>query len=276
MKRIISATVALALSGAIWACSSDSNNNPSDGGGATGGTTAGTGGTPSTGGTTTATGGTKATGGTTAATGGTAGTGGAATGGTGGTTADGGDGGPAAPPPPVLGAQIDRIGRPGVNTALTDPFDLEGPTTTENAAKDAYNAEGDPTKWAASFQSEIEQNLAIINALDANCENQLAESPTKTDGGTTRYSALGGVLVDDELYVNTAATTCGQYLAVEANATGIVPNADCGGRTLSYDVIDTTYSVLAIGKLTGVSDGVSEDDHADKQTATFPFLAPPQ
>jgi hypothetical protein len=274
MRRIISATVALALSGAIWACSSSSNNGSStDGGGATGGTggTAATGGTSSTGGKA-ATGGTSATGGTTAATGGTTGTGGAATGGTGGTTTDGGDAGP--PGPPVLGAQIDRLGRPGVNTALTDPFDIE--TTSENDVKDAYNAASDPTKWAASFQSEIEQNLAIINGLDANCENQLAESPTKTDGGTSRYSALGGVLVDDELYVNTAATTCGQYLAVEANATGIVPNADCGGRTLSYDVIDTTYSALAIGALSGVGDGVSEDDHADKQTATFPFLAPPQ
>ncbi len=272
MRRIISATVALALSGAIWACSSDNNGSPADGGGATGGT-AGTGGTPSTGGT--STGGKASTGGTTA-TGGTTGTGGTTA--TGGTTGgpDAGDGGPPPPPPPVLGAQIDRLGRPGVNTALTDPFDLEGPTTTENAAKDAYNAASDPTKWAASFQSEIEQNLAIINGLDANCENQFAESPTKTDGGTSRYDALGGVLVDDELYVNTAATACGQYLAVEANATGIVPNADCGGRTLSYDVIDTTYSVLAIGKLAGVSDGVSEDDHADKQTATFPFLAPPQ
>ena len=66
--------------------------------------------------------------------------------------------------------------------------------------------------------------------------------------------------------------TCGQYLGVEANAVGI-PNADCGGRTPEYDVIDTTYSVLAAGVLSGVSDGIVADG---KVTTTFPFLAPPQ
>jgi hypothetical protein len=86
------------------------------------------------------------------------------------------------------------------------------------------------------------------------------------------------VLADDRLYLNTkvgdsGALTCGQYLAVEANATGIVPNQDCGGRTLAYDVIDTTYSALAAGVLSGVTDGVASDG---KPTTTFPFLAAPQ
>src|SRR5690242_6466996 len=62
---------------------------------------------------------TQATGGT----GGTAGT--AGSGGTGGTGGTGGSGGADAaifPAAPILGAQIDRMGRPGINTALTNPF----------------------------------------------------------------------------------------------------------------------------------------------------------
>jgi hypothetical protein len=58
---------------------------------------------------------------------------------------------------------------------------------------------------------------------------------------------------------------------VEANATTIIPNTDCGGRTPLEDVIDETYSLLAIGATSGVSDGVALDSTVT--TDTFPFLA---
>jgi hypothetical protein len=85
------------------------------------------------------------------------------------------------------------------------------------------------------------------------------------------------VLADDQLYVNTASTTCTQYLAVEANAVNVVPNSDCGGRALTYDVIDTSFSVLAVGALTGVGDDISSDSDGNIQSNTaFPFLAAPR
>jgi hypothetical protein len=131
------------------------------------------------------------------------------------------------------------MGRPGVNTALTDPFNIVT-GMTEDQVKDAYNAEADPTKWSTEFKAYIKTNLAILDALDTTsaatgCGNQLLYNKPAGTG----YDSLAGVLVDDRLYLNTKVPTsgslsCTQYLAVEANAVGSV-NSDCGGRTLTYE-----------------------------------------
>lgn len=168
---------------------------------------------------------------------------------------------------PALGTQIERMGRPAVNTALNKTFVTD--TAMKNAAKDAYNAA--TQEDFASFATEIRGNLGIIDSLDTNCGNQFAAATPLDD---MRYAALAGVLADDEVYVNTATGTCTIYLAVEANATGIITNSDCGGRTPNMDVIDTTYSVLAVGGLSGVDDDVDSDDQTHSLTA-FPFLAAP-
>lgn len=194
--------------------------------------------------------------------GGQAGAGGSGTGGAGNA---GGAGGP-----PALGAQIDRLGRPAINTAITDPFDNNA--TTHGSKQDMYNA-STPAAAATTFETAFEANLAVFDGLDVICGNQFAADKTKTDA--TRYKPLADVLLDDQLYLDTSSATCTTYLAVEANATGIIPNTDCGGRTLTEDVIDVSYSVLATGMTTGVTDGVSADDKVSAQTATFPFLAPP-
>jgi hypothetical protein len=299
--------LAVSLFGAgfvVSACSSDDTEAPAlpgsttgttgDGGPAADGGTTST--SSSTGGATAGSTGTTATAGTSTGAGSTStSTGGTSTGGTGTGTGDAsveasaGEGGPKdaasdASAPPTLGAQIDRIGRPAINTALTAPFSTG---TAHDMATDAYNAEADPAMWSPKFKSEIRANLAIYDALDSNastngCGNQFAIGPASDggtgDAGTNRYDPLATVLVDDRLYVNTkigdsGIVTCGQYLAVEANATGTVPNQDCGGRTLRYDVIDTTYSLLAVGTATGVTDGVMLSSPI---TDTFPFVAPPQ
>lgn len=171
--------------------------------------------------------------------------------------------------PPPLGPQIDRMGRAGVNTALTAPFDLN--SSTKGATQDAYNAASNPAQWGSQFGARIAANLAIIDSLDGVCGNQLLAGPAPTPG---RYATLASVLADDQIYVNTGSGTCDVYLAVEANAVGIA-NSDCGGRTPIVDVIDRTYSVLAIGALAGVSDNVSRDADATHSTRTFPFLAQP-
>jgi hypothetical protein len=173
------------------------------------------------------------------------------------------------PPPPALGAQIDRFGRPAINTALNHPFD--GNKTTKDAAKDTWNGNGTLSNWVSTFSAEVQGNLAVLDALDANCGNQLGAGATPVAG---RYKTIGDVLSMDRLWINTAATTSTIYLAVEANALGAVPNTDGGGRTLPMDVIDTSYTLLGAG-LGGImiGDGISAD--ADTAGTTFPFLAAP-
>lgn len=177
-----------------------------------------------------------------------------------------GDVGPTIPTPPALGTQIDRIGRPGVSTALIAPF--EANATAKGTKKDAYNAAA-PDAWVG-FATDMSASLAIYDALDTVCGNQLAAGANAVAG---RYGTLGAVLSNDRLWVNTASTTCTTYLAVEANATGILANTDCGGRRFGYDVIDTTFSVLAVGAFGGVTDGIAADD--GMPGTTFPFLAAP-
>ncbi|MFO0588019.1 MAG: DUF4331 family protein [Polyangiaceae bacterium] len=201
------------------------------------------------------TGGATATGGTTAT--------GGSTGGSGGTTTT-----TMMPKPPTLGAQIDRMGRPAINTALDHTFDTDA--TAKDTAKDAWNANSDASTWA-TYVPEVEKNLAILDSLDTVCGNQLLADKNKNDA--SRYAGLAGVLADDRLFVNTAGSACTQYLAVEGNAIGLANN-DCGGRRLSYDVIETSYSALAAGMLTGIDDKIAISDAAKGET--FPYLAAPQ
>ena len=179
------------------------------------------------------------------------------------------------PPAPAVGAdQIDRMGRAGVNTALTNPFfraSVPSEETMHEMVQDEYNGAANPAQWAGMFESEIATNLAILDSLDRNCGNQLLAGSSATAG---RYNALAGVLADDQLYVNTASGTCNQYLAVEANAVGIANN-DCGGRTPLENSIDTTYSVLAAGALSGVTNGITKDADGTASLTGFPFLDRP-
>ena len=179
------------------------------------------------------------------------------------------------PPPPRVGAvQIDRMGRAGVNTALTNPFFRESVASEESQHErilDDYNAANDPSQWVARFSSLIASNLAILDGLDGVCGNQVLAGPAPVAG---RYKALADILADDQLYVNTASGTCNQYLAVEANAIGIL-NPDCGGRTPLENTIDITYSVVAAGTLTGVTNGVTSDADGTASLTVFPFLDRP-
>ena len=182
-------------------------------------------------------------------------------------TSTGGSGGPA---PPSLGQQIDRMGRPAINTAVNNTFELDD--AKKGAAKDEWNGNSDPSSWS-KYTAEIEANLGILDALDGTCGNQLFADTTKMDG--TRYATLAGVLADDRLWVNTGSTTCTTYLGVEANATNAIPNTDCGGRKPSYEVMKLTYTIAAAGMVsTAVSDGTTPVA-AKTTVATFPYFAAP-
>lgn len=186
------------------------------------------------------------------------------------------DTGPTKPNPPGLGAQIDRMGRPGINTAVNKTF--ADPTTVRGPAQNAYNANGTRSGWAGAFQNEIASNLAIYDGIDRNCGNQAFASADAgaQNSSALRYATLASVLADDRLWLDSANATCNQYLGVELNATGAVANTDCGGRALKYDVIDVTYTALG-STLTGtpVTDGVDAVPGKVNGT-TFPYLAAPQ
>lgn len=238
---------ALALSlGATTACGSDDD----DGGG---GGKAGTG----------ATGGSS---------GGSGGTSGGGSGGTAGATGGNGGTGGGTPAAPTLGAQMDRMGRPAINTALNKVIETDA--TAKQAGKTAYNQDPTASNWGTQYGAEFAKNLAIFDSLDTVCGNQLLYSPS--DAGSP-YGTLAGALSSDWLIVDTTKTACG-YLGVEAPILGL-GTGNCGGRQLTDDVIDLTYSGVAAGTAGFDSSGPLIGDTIDANdkpfTDTFPYLAAP-
>ena len=222
---------------------------------------------------------------------------------------DGGNGSDASanfPAAPSIGAQMDRLGRPAINTVLNHGFDTGG-----DASKNAYNQDGSPGGWAAAYAALFAGNLAIIDVLDtglscngmgtctendaavpgSGCGNQAFYNGMPAGGGAAgpdSYSVLAGVLTNDQLYLDTTktmaelSTTHQGYLAVELNAFGVIQNTVGGGRAPTMDIIDTSYTALAIG-ITGFDathdfapafgDGVGP--HTGVTNTAFPFLAAP-
>src|SRR5262245_43193581 len=171
----------------------------------------------------------------------------------------GDDGGGGFPNPPSLGGQIDRMGRPGINTVLNAVLEAGA---AKEAKKDAYNEAADAAAWATTevkagvtIVQEFSKNLAIFDVLDKGdgvvpdpdgCGNgALYQAPASA----TSYAMLATVLADDELYVDTAKSDCTFYLSLEVEAAtgGAVTHTACGGRTLTQDVIDVSYSLLGAG-----------------------------
>ena len=138
--------------------------------------------------------------------------------------------------------QVDREGRPGVNTVLIS-----------SGTKDAYNSNNDPNTWAPQFQAEIATSLTVVDRLDGVPGNALLGD----------NQALAGILVDDRLTIDTDHSNCDAYLAVELGVAN-----DCGGRTLKRDVIDDTLTAL-VGS--PVSDNVANDSAFLNK---FPFVGP--
>ncbi len=190
------------------------------------------------------------------------------------------------PAAPTVGAQIDRVGRPAVSTALVRGFDASGAAQTD---KLAYNRNSDSSTWLAPTNlAEFAKNLALIDVLDTaattGCGNQAFYNGNPNGGGAataTSYFALATILANDQLFLDTSKAACAFYLAVEFGAaTGNYQT--CGGRAPEYDVIDFSYSMLASGvggfTIAGTSitpkigDMVSK--HDDYLT-DFPYLGEP-
>lgn len=208
---------------------------------------------------------------------------------------------PPVPPPPQLGAQLDRMGRPAIAAALVglrDPIDI---ATTK---QDAYNAASDPATWASapvatgrSIAAELAANLALLDVLDKGngaivaspgCHNQILFNGNVTGGGSpvpASYETLAGFLANDMLYLDTALTTCASYLSLELEAATAgasqYRHTQCGGRTPTHDAIDVSYSLLFAGLggftdppglLPRIVDGVAP--HTDTSDS-FPYFGSP-
>lgn len=205
------------------------------------------------------------------------------------------------PDPPRIGMQIERMGRPAINTALIGLRDISNTATMK---KDIYNGLSDPSVWGSatiangrSVAAEIAANLGILDILDkgntslpgtVGCGNQVLYNGNPGGGGgppaATSYNAFAALLAEDMLYVDTSKPTCAAYLALEFEVAtgGVIMHTQCGGRTPTHDVIDVSLSALIAGfngftttpaRLPLIKDEVSA--HADVSDTEFPYFGAP-
>jgi hypothetical protein len=170
----------------------------------------------------------------------------------------------------IAGRQVDRMARPFVENTLlgVSPF---SPDDASGLRRQEYNQT--LPMDAGRFIEDIQKSLAFQDSLDGKCGNQMLAEPNES---ASRYQALANVFADDRLWVNSASSVCTQFFAVElASLAGRdVLNSDCGGRSPTYDTSNVWRSLLIAGTLSGVTDGLHEDEHPPSATV-FPFLVPP-
>lgn len=136
------------------------------------------------------------------------------------------------------GMQVDRMGRPAINTALVmgdDPM-----TPADESRKTEFNL-ASPANDFADFGADMQ---AIIESLSQ-----------RAPGASFSPEALTGFLLPD-------------ILTVDTSMPGVFPN----GRGLTDDVIDVALSLVVLGETSGVSDGV--DGNFEGFPGMFPYLSP--
>jgi hypothetical protein len=140
--------------------------------------------------------------------------------------------------------QIDRMGRPAVNTVFvpSNPFEKD-----EASAKNTFNA-AQPKNDKANFRAEVVDTLQVLFSLnDASGDNKADDA--------MKISGLADVLLPDILTFDTAKS-----------------DGFLNGRRLADDVIDAELNLITEGAVK--SDCVSKNDRAFR--ASFPYLATPR
>lgn len=149
--------------------------------------------------------------------------------------------------------QVDRMGRPAINTVVNSSGPLVGAPTE---AKNVYNA-GKPENDVADFTTAVISALQIYSSLDP------VEGPYTDE----QAAGLAAALLPDILTYDTSTTAAGPL----------------NGRQLADDVIDIELSLVTGGDILGIfpdrdafgginSDGVGP--HSD-YLAVFPYLGMP-
>jgi hypothetical protein len=151
--------------------------------------------------------------------------------------------------------QIDRVGRPAINTVFNGLI-LPGTSDYNGLEKDAFNAQR-PSADRSTTTDNVKTVLnAIGNVLTANAAT--AYTPGEV-------SAIAGVLLPDELTLTLGSA------APFASGTSLGTLA-LNGRKLGDDVIDAEFALLTNFAIT-TGDGVAANDKAF--SSAFPYLASP-
>jgi hypothetical protein len=170
----------------------------------------------------------------------------------------------------IGGKPIDRMALPFVKNTLlgTAPFSTDD---ASGVRRGEFNAALPTT--SAEFIADFQKTLAFQDSLDGKCGNQILAAAEDTPA---RYLRLAKLFAENRLWVNSASTVCTQFFAVElSNLTGDKSlSGDCGGRSPTYDAPNVWRSLLIAGMVTGITDGLHQDEHPPSATQ-FPFLAPP-
>jgi hypothetical protein len=140
--------------------------------------------------------------------------------------------------------QIDRMGRPAVNTVFvpSNPFEKD-----EKSGKNSFNA-SQPKNDKAKFRAEVVDTLQVLHSLNDNAGDNKADDQMKITG-------LADVLLPDILTFDTAKS-----------------DGFLNGRRLADDVIDAELNLVTEGAVK--TDCVSKNDRAFR--ASFPYLANPR
>jgi len=140
--------------------------------------------------------------------------------------------------------QIDRMGRPAVNTVFVpqNPFEKEEPS-----AKNKFNA-AQPKSDKARFRAEVVDSLRVLFSLNDTAGDNKADDAMKVNG-------LADVLLPDILTFDTAKS-----------------EGFLNGRRLADDVIDAELNLITEGAVK--TDCVSRNDRGFR--ASFPYLANPR
>jgi hypothetical protein len=136
--------------------------------------------------------------------------------------------------------QIDRMGRPAVNTVFvpSNPFEKD-----EASAKNTFNA-SQPKNDKARFRSEVVDTLQVLFSLNDGAGDNKADDAMKISG-------LADVLLPDILTFDTAKS-----------------DGFLNGRRFADDVIDAELDLITEGAVK--TDCVSKNDRAFR--AAFPYL----
>jgi hypothetical protein len=138
--------------------------------------------------------------------------------------------------------QIDRMGRPAINTVFipNNPFE---PSSSEPSQRNAFNA-GEPRNDQMDFRGEVVDSLTLLYSLNDGTDPDLSDDAPTIQG-------LADFLLPDILTVDTSSTAG-------------FPN----GRQLADDVIDIELGLITEGLIT--SDCVANDSTF---STSFPYLA---
>lgn len=140
--------------------------------------------------------------------------------------------------------QIDRMGRPAINTVFIpqNPFEK-----SEAYLKNQFNA-GQPGNDQARFRGEVVDSLRVLFSLNDGAGDDQSDDARKIGG-------LADVLLPDILTFDTAKR-----------------DGFLNGRKLADDVIDAELGLITEGAVT--TDCVSKNDRPFR--SAFPYLATPQ